>query len=114
MPRGIVPHSGAFDEASPESVPSHIRLFGLLFRSIFILALLVATVWVARPQSATNWMEHFTVGDFIRVMLGVAACLWMVVHLFKLPKDQNGYRTWFYFGLAIIPLVVICAIVFWE
>jgi hypothetical protein len=63
-------------------------------------------------------MEHIltsyeTPGDLIRVVLGFAVCLWLVVHLFVLPKDASGYRTWFYLGFAILPLSILCAFVIW-
>jgi cell division protein FtsW (lipid II flippase) len=47
------------------------------------------------------------------VVLGFAVCLWLVVHLFVLPKDAGGYRTWFYLGFAILPLSILCAFVIW-
>ena len=37
----------------------------------------------------------------------------MVVHLFILPKDAEGYRTWLYLGLAVAPLAVAVAIAIW-
>jgi hypothetical protein len=45
--------------------------------------------------------------------LGLAACAWLVVHLFILPKDPESYRTWLYLGLAVLPLSVLCAFVVW-
>lgn len=94
-------------------VPGYVRFAAILFRSIFIIALLIVTAWVARPQYGTLWIDHFTLGDFLRVVLGVLACLWMFVNLFILPRDAQGYHTWAYLGLALTPLIIICFLVFW-
>jgi hypothetical protein len=40
-------------------------------------------------------------------------CLWIVVHLFMLPKDAEGYRTWVYLGLVLAPLAWAAAIAIW-
>jgi len=36
-----------------------------------------------------------------------------VSHLFMLPKDAEGYRTWVYLGLVVAPLALALAIVLW-
>jgi hypothetical protein len=30
-----------------------------------------------------------------------------------LPKDAEAYRTWFYLGLAVLPLALLCTFVVW-
>jgi hypothetical protein len=45
--------------------------------------------------------------------LGFAVCLWMLIHLFMLPKDAEGYRTWLYLGLVVVPFALICAFAVW-
>jgi hypothetical protein len=35
-----------------------------------------------------------SLGDLIRLALGFVACLWIVAHLFMLPRTAEGYRTW--------------------
>jgi hypothetical protein len=42
--------------------------------------------------------------------LGVAVGLWILLHLFMLPKDAEGYRTWVYLGLIIAPFALALAI----
>jgi len=37
----------------------------------------------------------------------------MVIHLFILPKTAEGYRTWVYLGLVVVPLALAVAIVVW-
>ncbi len=112
MRKGSLSYSAAFDDGTEQPVPRHIRLIAIVFRSIFIISLLIVTAWVSKPQFGSTWLEHFSVGDFVRVALGAAACLWMFVNLFILPKDARGYWTWISIGLAFIPLALLCWIVF--
>jgi hypothetical protein len=94
-------------------VPFRLRFAGIVLRTIFVCALLVITVRVATPQSETIWTVFDSLGDVIRVALGLVACIWIVAHLFMLPKDAEGYRTWIYLGLALVPLALACAIAVW-
>lgn len=95
------------------NIPIGLRIAGIVLRSIFVGALLVITVRVSTPQSETIWSVFESLGDLIRVVLGFVACLWMLAHLFMLPKDAEGYRTWVYLGLALAPLALACAIAVW-
>ena len=90
-----------------------VWLGGVAVRTIFIAILIVITARVASPQIEHIWSLWETPGDVIRVALGVAVCGWLLVHIFILPKDPAGYRTWLYLGLAILPLSVLCAVVIW-
>jgi hypothetical protein len=45
--------------------------------------------------------------------LGLAVVVFLVVQIFKLPKDAEAYRNWIYLGLTIIPLGILCAYVIW-
>ena len=94
-------------------IPIRLRVMGMLLRAIFIAALLVVTVRVSSPQSETIWSAYETPGDFIRLALGLLVCIWIIVHLFMLPKDPESYRTWVYLGLVAVPFAVICAIAVW-
>ena len=86
---------------------------GRTVRSIFIAVLIVITARVASPQMERLWTLLDTPGDLIRVALGFAVCVWLFVHLFILPKDPGGYRTWLYLGFVLLPLTVLCAVVIW-
>jgi hypothetical protein len=86
---------------------------GLTVRSIFIAILMIITVRVASPQMEHIWAIYETPSDLVRVAIGFAVCLWLAVHLFILPKDAGGYRTWLYLGVAILPLSVLCAFAIW-
>jgi hypothetical protein len=94
-------------------IPLGLRITGIFLRSVFVAALLVVTLRVALPQSEQIWSVYETPGDLIRLVLGVAAAIWIIAHLFMLPKDPEAYRTWVYLGLVLAPLAVICAIAVW-
>ncbi len=90
-----------------------MRAAGKILRALFILILIVLTARVASPQNESLWSIYETPSDLIRLLLGVAVCLWLTIHLFIAPKDQGAYRTWFYLGIALLPLAVITTIVIW-
>jgi hypothetical protein len=71
------------------------------------------TARVSLPQNETIWSAHDTPGDLIRLALGCVVCLWMLIHIFMLPKDAEGYRTWLFLGLAVVPFALIFAIAVW-
>jgi hypothetical protein len=75
-------------------VSTGLRIAGIVLRSIFLCALLVVTVWVSLPQNESIWSVYETPGDLVRVALGFIVCVWILFHLFMLPKDAEGYRTW--------------------
>ena len=94
--------------------PPGVRRTGLVFRTIFICILIVITARVASPEIEHIWSVYETPGDLIRVVLGFAVCVWLIVHLFVLPRDAAaGYRTWFYMGFALIPLAILLGFVIW-
>ena len=86
---------------------------GRIFRALFIVILIVVTVRVASPQNETLRSIYETPSDLIRLVLGCAVCFWLAIHLFVPLKDAGEYRIWFYLGLAILPLAVICTVVIW-
>ena len=80
---------------------------------MFIGALVAITVGVSSPQSETIWTVYETPSDLIRLALGLAVCVWVVFHLFMLPRTAEGYRTWVYLGLVVAPLAWAIAIIIW-
>jgi len=90
-----------------------IFIGGVAFRTLFIIALAILTARVAMPQIEKIWSVFETPDDLIRVALGFALCVWCIVNLFILPKDAEAYRTWFYLGLAVLPLALLCTFVVW-
>ena len=65
---------------------------------------MAVTVRVSSPQSETLASVYETPGDLIRLALGFAVGLWVVIHLFMLPRTAEGYRMWVYLGLVVAPL----------
>jgi hypothetical protein len=90
-----------------------LRILAIILRALFIGALVAVTVRVSSPQSETIWSAYETPSDLIRLALGFALCLWIVIHLFMLPKTAEGYRSWVYLGLVVAPLAMAVAILIW-
>ena len=89
------------------------RILGIVFRSIFMIVLVVVAARVSAPQHiGSSWLDIRS-GDLIRAIVGFGFCLWVLVHLFILPKDAGGYRTWTYLGTALVPLALICGFAIW-
>jgi hypothetical protein len=125
MTKGLRPHQvetmsttssqlDPFAIGTPVStIPIGLRISAIVLRALFIGALVAVTIRVSGPQSETLASAYETPGDLIRLALGFAACLWIVMHLFMLPRTAEGYRTWVYLGLVVAPLAWAVAIVIW-
>jgi hypothetical protein len=94
-------------------IPVGLRILAIVLRALFIGALVAVTVRVSSPQSESLASVHETPGDLIRLALGLAVCLWIVIHLFMPSNTAEGYRTWVYLGLVVAPLAWAVAIVIW-
>ncbi|MGE5781028.1 MAG: hypothetical protein ACM30D_17220 [Hyphomicrobiales bacterium] len=94
-------------------IPMGLRILAIVLRALFIGALVAITVRVSSPQSESLASVYETPGDLIRLALGSAVCLWIVFHLFMLPRTAEGYRTWIYLGLVVAPLAWAIAIIIW-
>jgi hypothetical protein len=94
-------------------IPMGLRILAIVLRALFIGALVAITVRVSSPQSESLASVYETPGDLIRLALGSAVCLWIVFHLFMLPRTAEGYRTWVYLGLVVAPLAWAIAIIIW-
>jgi hypothetical protein len=95
------------------AIPMGLRILAIVLRALFIGALVTITLRVSGPQSETISSVYETPSDLIRVALGFAVCLWIVIHLFMLPKTAEGYRSWVYLGLVVAPLAWAVAIAIW-
>ena len=84
-----------------------------MLRTLFIIALIVLTYRVSLPQSETISTAYDTPNDLIRLLLGLGICLWLIVQMFRLPRDVAGLRTWFYVGLGALPFALICLAYIW-
>jgi hypothetical protein len=92
---------------------SRLRVGAIVFRSLLLLVLLLMAARVSAPQHVGSTWHDIPFGDFVRALLGVAFCVWMLVELFILPKDPAAYRTWVYLGVTLLPLGVLCLLAIW-
>jgi hypothetical protein len=106
-------------ETSPQTtlpgskIPAGLRIAATLLRTVFIGTLVLLVLTVSMPQNETIWTIYDTPLDAVRLLLGVAVCLWLAIQLFKGPRDDQGYRTWFYLGLAAVPFALIILAYIW-
>ena len=101
-------------EDGSTQIPIGLRLSAIILRALFVGALLAITVSVSTPQSETLWSVHETPGDLIRLALGLAVALWIVIHLFTIPKNVEAYKRWVYLGLVVAPVSLAAAVVIWR
>jgi hypothetical protein len=94
-------------------ISTRLRIAAIFLRAVFITTLLVVTARVSVPQSESIWSAYETPGDLVRLALGLAVGIWILVHLFMLPKDPEAYRTWVVLGLIVAPFVLWVAIATW-
>jgi hypothetical protein len=99
--------------APAAKISLRLRIAAIFLRALFVGTLLVVTARVSIPQSETIWSVWETPGDVVRLALGVAVGIWILVHLFMLPKDPEAYRMWVYLGLIVAPFVLLVAIATW-
>ncbi len=99
-------------ESTSDQSPG-LRLASNVLRALFIACLLLITLRVSTPQNETIWTVYDTPGDLVRMALGLAVCVWLVVQLLTAPKDANHYRTWLYLGLVAVPFAAICLVAVW-
>lgn len=90
-----------------------LRITALLLRAAFIFILIGITVGVSLPQSSTFSASYDNPRDFVRLILGIAVIIWLLVQLFRMPKDAHAHRTWIFIGLVAIPVGLICLYAAW-
>jgi hypothetical protein len=98
---------------SARDISPRLKLAGSVIRGVFMCLLLVVILRVSRPQNETIWTAYDTPADLARLALGLAACAWIIVHLFTPPRDVSAYRTWLYLGLVAVPFAIICVVLVW-
>jgi hypothetical protein len=94
-------------------VPVLLRAAGLILRAIFLCTLIVIAIRVSAPQSETIWSAYETPGDLLRLVLGAAVAIGILVQLFRPPKDAHAYRTWALLGIFLTPLALVVAFAAW-
>lgn len=98
---------------SNSKLPVGVWIGGVTVRALFLAVLIVLTARVASPELEHIWSLYESPSDVIRVGLGLAVCVWLIVNVFILPKDAEAYRIWLYLGVPVLPLSLLCAIVVW-
>jgi hypothetical protein len=98
---------------SNSKLPVSVWIGGIAVRALFLVVLTVITARVASPQIENLRSVFETPSDLIRVTLGFAVCVWLIVNVFILPEDADAYRVWLYLGVAVLPLSLLCAYVAW-
>ena len=104
---------GNKDAADESSTARRFRRFGIAVRSSFVILLFVLVIHLSAPQNETIWSVYETTGDLIRLILGLAVCAWIAIHLFRLTNEPRAYKTWTYLGLALLPFALIVTIAIW-
>jgi len=99
--------------AQDSEFPRRLRIASLVLRTVFLVSLVIVTVHVALPQSSSIWTAYDSLGDMVRLGLGLAVCAWIAVQAFSVPTDLHAHKTWLYLGLAAIPFAVACMIGSW-
>jgi hypothetical protein len=94
-------------------VPMLVRIVGLILRAVFLGTLVVLAVRVSAPQSETIWSAYETPGDLVRLILGAAVAIGILVQLLRPPQDAQAYRTWAYLGIVLAPLALVIAVAAW-
>jgi TRAP-type C4-dicarboxylate transport system permease small subunit len=92
MVRSALEEPGVAESPTPIA-PIGLRILAITLRMLFIGALVAITVRVSSPQSEKLSSLYETPEDLVRVALGFAACLWVVLHLSRfpeLPRDIKG------------------------
>jgi len=112
IPMDHLRHAPPPELTTPQITPP-VRALGALLRFAFIACVLVITVRVSLPQNETIWTAYDTPGDLVRMILGGFVCIWLVLQLFRAPKDAAAYRTWLYFGSAAVPFALLCLYAIW-
>jgi hypothetical protein len=109
-PPHLEPHNAG---KPPSRVQLAFRILALIFRALFLGALIMIVSRVSSPQSETIWTAHETPEDLIRVALGLVACVWLLIQIFRLPQESDDYWGWLYFGFVLAPLGWFIAVAKW-
>jgi len=115
MPGGLkeTANSSSLAEASSFRTWAPVSIAGWVLRELFIILFVILTARVTIPETEIVWRAYESPADLFRVILGLAVCAWLAKQLFRIPKDPQACRTWFFVGLAAVPFALICVVCFW-
>jgi len=95
-----------------ESVPISWKIAGTLFRSIFLIVVMLVTARISLPGSMSSAVfTHLAAADFVRGAIGIAVCVFLLVQLFRKPQDEHGYKTWTLIGFALAAVAAFVIVV---
>jgi len=100
--------------ARQEEVSYPSKIVAIVLRSLFLIFLVAIIVRASLPQSETIWTIYDEPVDVARLLIGLLASVWIVYHVFRLPRGgAQGYRTWVYLGTILVPLALVVLFAFW-
>jgi hypothetical protein len=104
----------AHSNARLEREVSHpLKIAAMLLRSLFLITLGVLVFHVSLAQIEHTWTISYEPIDVIRLLIGFFVSVWIVYHIFMLPKDPQSYRTWAYAGITLVPLILVALWAVW-
>ena len=95
------------------SLSISLRIAAIVLRSSFLIALIAVVARVSFPQSESVWTIYDEPRDAVRLILGFVVSVWIVYHLFRLPRGAQGYRVWASLGIVRVPLTLATLFVIW-
>ena len=102
------------DAKIPSAYVSRSVRIAATFLRATLICILVLLIWrISLPQSETIWTAYDTPIDLVRLALGAIVCIWLVVQLFRGPKDAAAFHTWLYVGIVAVPFALICLLAVW-
>jgi hypothetical protein len=88
-------------------VPLHWKVAGTLFRSIFLVGLVLTTARISLPDTMNSAVfAHLSAADFARGAIGIVVCGFLIAQLFRRPQDDHGYKAWALIGLALCAVAI--------
>jgi hypothetical protein len=97
-----------------QEVSYPLKIAAIMLRSLFLIFLVAIIVRASLPQNETIWTIYDEPADVARLLIGLLASVWIVYHIFRLPKGGGqGYRTWVYLGIILVPLTFVVLFSFW-
>ena len=107
------PQIDAHSDTARQRVSPQLKISAVALRSVFLITLVVLAVRVSLPQSEKIWTIYDEPRDAVRLILGFVVSVWIVYHLFRLPRDEQGYRIWAHLGIILVPLTLATLFAFW-
>jgi hypothetical protein len=100
------------EAVSDGKVPVYWKVAGTVCRSVFLIGLVPITARISLPDSLSRGaLAHLSAADFVRAGIGIAVCIFLLVQLFRRPRDDHGYKAWSFIGLALVAVAIFVIVV---